>query len=411
MYVDKHHIESHRNRNRKPKMALQSTLALVKPDAHERAAEVLLGAKRTGFEVAQVLETTMTKAQAEEFYSEHKERPFFQDLVEFMCSGPLTAAVLRRSDAIAAWRNTLGPTDPAEAVDSAPSSIRARFGTDKTRNAAHGSDSPASAEREIAFFFPNYSAPTPRTGADAKLYLNETICPLLTRALTEMCAVSPARPVEWLAHFLAGEAGHAPEVGNTSSNGVAHLNGVRAPAKKIYFILGGPGSGKGTQCKMLVEKFGFAHFSAGDLLRAEVASGSKRGEMIGEMIREGQIVPGEITIELLKNAVESSSASGILIDGFPRKLAQAGSFEKDVSDFEFVLFMDCPEEEMEKRLLKRGETSGRTDDNIESIRKRFKTFVETSMPVVEYFEAKGKVRRIDATKPMDEVFAQVEKLF
>ncbi len=393
-------------------MTIESTLALVKPDAHSRANEVLVAAKRAGFEVACLLETTMTVAQAEEFYAEHLERPFFETLVEFMCSGPLTAAVLRRTDAVATWRQTLGPTDPSEARESAPKSVRALFGTDKTRNAAHGSDSTTAAQREISFFFPNYIAPTPRTGADAKLYLNDTVCPMLTKALTEMCNVSPQRPVEWLAHYLAGQAvasgGDAPSI-NTAA--MMNGNGLHKPERRIYFVLGGPGSGKGTQCAKLVEKFGFAHFSAGDLLRAEVKSGSEQGVMIEEMIKEGKIVPGEITINLLKNAISSCNAEGVLIDGFPRKLAQAGAFEKDVSDFEFVLFMDCPEKVMEERLLKRGQTSGRSDDNEATIRKRFRTFVETSMPVVEYFEAKGKVRRIDATQSVEEVFEQVLKLF
>lgn len=190
-----------------------------------------------------------------------------------------------------------------------------------------------------------------------------------------------------------------------------NVNGVHKPERRIFFVLGGPGSGKGTQCVKLAEKFGFAHFSAGDLLRAEVKSGSEQGVMIDEMIKEGKIVPGEITINLLKTAISSSKAEGVLIDGFPRELAQAGSFEKDVSDFEFVLFLDCPEEVMEKRLLKRGQTSGRSDDNEATIRKRFRTFIETSMPVIEYFETKGKVCRIDATQSVEQVFEQVEKLF
>lgn len=168
---------------------------------------------------------------------------------------------------------------------------------------------------------------------------------------------------------------------------------------------------QGTQCARLVEDFHFDHFSAGDLLRAEVKSGSSTGVEIDRMIANGEIVPGDITISLLANAISSSTAPGILIDGFPRKLDQAGAFEKDVSDFAFVLFFDCPEEVMEERLLKRGETSGRVDDNAESIRKRFDTFVKTSMPVIEYYEAKGKVRRVDATKTPDEVYAVVKGFF
>jgi UMP-CMP kinase len=121
----------------------------------------------------------------------------------------------------------------------------------------------------------------------------------------------------------------------------------------------------------------------------------------------------EVTVALLENAMKSAIATQgkkkFLIDGFPRKLNQAHKFENDVCPSTFTLFFDCPEEVMLKRLLKRGETSGRDDDNIESIRKRFRTFAETSYPVVEYFRAQGKVIDVDATNTPDGVYAQVQK--
>lgn len=185
----------------------------------------------------------------------------------------------------------------------------------------------------------------------------------------------------------------------------------------VVFFLGGPGSGKGTQSANLVRDYGFVHLSAGDLLRAEqIREGSQYGAMIKEFITEGKIVPMEVTVALLSNAMADSLANNppsgtkarFLIDGFPRKLDQAVFFEKTVCPSELVLFLDCPEEVMEKRLLKRGETSGRDDDNAESIRKRFRTFVETSMPVVDDFEKKGKVVKVQATGSVDDVFAQVK---
>lgn len=389
-------------------MPVESTFALVKPDAHARAGEILLSAKRAGFEIAHMSTVTMTESKAKEFYAEHADRPFFPALVEFMTSGPATALILRREGAVVGWRELLGPTSPARAREEAPDSLRARFGTDDTRNGTHGSDSAESAAREIAFFFPEFDPPKAHTGTGAKEYLNRTVCPLLTRALTDMCRLAPERPVEWLGHYLLGVSGKEGSTGPESASDAAS---EATPKQRIFFVLGGPGSGKGTQCSNIVEQFGFAHFSAGDLLRAEVKSGSERGVMIGDMIKDGKIVPGEITIELLKNAIAGTDKPGVLIDGFPRKLAQAGAFEKEVSDFEFVLFLDCPENVMEERLLERGQTSGRSDDNAESIRKRFMTFVVTSMPVIEYYEAKGKVHRIDATKSRAEVFDIIKALF
>lgn len=186
----------------------------------------------------------------------------------------------------------------------------------------------------------------------------------------------------------------------------------------VVFFLGGPGSGKGTQSANLVHDYGFVHLSAGDLLRAEqIREGSQYGELIKTYIREGKIVPMEITVALLSNAMADSLATAppptgtkarFLIDGFPRKLDQAVFFEEMVCPSELVLFLDCPEEVMEKRLLKRGETSGRDDDNAESIRKRFRTFVETSMPVVHAFEKQDKVVSVKATGSVEEVYAVVK---
>jgi len=182
----------------------------------------------------------------------------------------------------------------------------------------------------------------------------------------------------------------------------------------IIFVLGGPGSGKGTQCAKLVKDFGFKHLSAGDLLREEQdRPGSEFGDLIKSYIKEGQIVPMEVTIQLLENAItktiDEQGNRKFLIDGFPRKMDQALSFEESVCPSKFTLFFDCPEDVMQERLLDRGKTSGRSDDNIESIKKRFKTFVETSMPVVDMYEKEGRVVKVEATKGPDEVYEEVKQ--
>ncbi|EKG14756.1 Adenylate kinase [Macrophomina phaseolina MS6] len=181
----------------------------------------------------------------------------------------------------------------------------------------------------------------------------------------------------------------------------------------VIFVLGGPGAGKGTQCSNLTRDYTFKHLSAGDLLREEQErAGSEFGEMIKEYIREGKIVPMEVTIQLLENAMKAAIASEnkkkFLIDGFPRKLDQAHAFENSVCPAKFTLFFDCPESTMEERLLNRGKTSGRADDNIDSIRKRFKTFIETSMPVVDEFASQGRVVKVDATQTPEEVYEVVK---
>jgi len=141
------------------------------------------------------------------------------------------------------------------------------------------------------------------------------------------------------------------------------------------------------------------------------------GEMIKDYIKDGKIVPMEVTVQLLENAItevvhkDPAGKGKILIDGFPRKMDQALKFEETVCPSKFVLFFDCPEAEMQKRLLNRGKTSGRSDDNAKSIKKRFKVFVETSMPVVDYFEGQGRVVKVVATKTPEEVYKETrEKL-
>eukprot|EP00127_Corallochytrium_limacisporum_P003678 Clim_evm10s152 gene=Clim_evmTU10s152 len=183
---------------------------------------------------------------------------------------------------------------------------------------------------------------------------------------------------------------------------------------KVIFVLGGPGAGKGTQCERMVSEFDFVHLSAGDLLRAERADPtSKNGQLIDEYIKEGKIVPVEITVQLLKNAMEASDKSKFLIDGFPRNNDNLDGWYKvmgDAANVEAVLFFDCPEETCLERALKRGETSGRTDDNVESWRKRYRTFVNDSLPIVNVFKEKGIVHNISSVPSPDEVFVEVTKV-
>ncbi|XP_024983507.1 UMP-CMP kinase 3-like isoform X2 [Cynara cardunculus var. scolymus] len=132
--------------------------------------------------------------------------------------------------------------------------------------------------------------------------------------------------------------------------------------------------------------------------------------MIQNMISEGKIVPSEVTIKLLEKAIVENENDKFLIDGFPRNEENRAAFESVTGITpEFVLFFDCSEEEMERRLLSRNQ--GRVDDNIDTIRKRFKVFVESSLSVIDYYNSKGKVRKIDAAKPVGEVFEAVKAVF
>ncbi|KAJ3105463.1 bifunctional uridylate/adenylate kinase [Phlyctochytrium planicorne] len=197
-------------------------------------------------------------------------------------------------------------------------------------------------------------------------------------------------------------------VGGKKGLGLAPL----AKDTSVVFVLGGPGAGKGTQCANLVRDYGFEHLSAGDLLREERnRKGSPYGELINNYIKEGKIVPFEITIALLHAAMQKSSSKRFLVDGFPRAMDQAEAFEKEVCKSKWVLYFECPEEEMLKRLMKRGETSGRIDDNIESIKKRFATFRDTSYPVIEHYGKLGKVKTVSCKNTVDGVYKETKAIF
>ncbi|XP_027355133.1 probable UMP-CMP kinase 2 isoform X3 [Abrus precatorius] len=142
----------------------------------------------------------------------------------------------------------------------------------------------------------------------------------------------------------------------------------------ITFVLGGPGSGKGTQCEKIVATYGFKHLSAGDLLRREMVSESEFGSMILNTIREGRIVPSEVTVKLILREMESSDNNKFLIDGFPRSEENRIAFEQIIeAEPNMVLFFDCPEEEMVKRVLSRNQINavGTVDEIFEQVRPVF----------------------------------------
>ena len=131
---------------------MSRTLAIIKPDAVKKnvAGEIIAQIQQAGFKVLGMQLTRMSVEQAQEFYAVHKERPFYGELVNFMCSGPVVPIALEKENAVADFRTLIGSTDPAEAAEG---TIRKRFASSKGENAIHGSDSDDNAKNEIAFFF------------------------------------------------------------------------------------------------------------------------------------------------------------------------------------------------------------------------------------------------------------------
>lgn len=194
------------------------------------------------------------------------------------------------------------------------------------------------------------------------------------------------------------------------------------PICEVVFVLGGPGAGKGTQCQLVQDRLkdGWVHLSAGDLLRAERQAGGELGDLINAKIANGELVPSFITVRCLEKAmVEEFHAKGttkFLIDGFPRSKENMQAWEEGAVSrdhtIKFVLDFECPEEVLVGRLLARGKDSGRSDDKIEVIRKRFRTHQESAVPIIGYFQQTGTtVHKIDSAMPVEKVYQHVQALF
>ncbi|XP_041090347.1 adenylate kinase isoenzyme 1 isoform X2 [Polyodon spathula] len=203
-------------------------------------------------------------------------------------------------------------------------------------------------------------------------------------------------------------------MGNSCSSDLATKVGSVSKAdklknSKIIFVVGGPGSGKGTQCERIVQKYGYTHLSTGDLLRAEVSSGSERGKKLSAIMEKGELVPLDTVLDMLKDAMiaKVDVSKGFLIDGYPREVKQGEEFEKKIGAPTLLLYIDAGAETMVKRLLKRGETSGRVDDNEETIKKRLDTYYKATEPVIAFYEGRGIVRKMNAEGSVDDVFGQV----
>jgi UMP-CMP kinase len=194
---------------------------------------------------------------------------------------------------------------------------------------------------------------------------------------------------------------------------------VDLPVCEVAFVLGGPGAGKGTQCQLLQERLeGWVHLSAGDLLRAERTAGGELGGLINAKIAAGALVPSSITVKLLENAMikafAESKTQKFLIDGFPRSHENMQAWEDTMSNhtIKFVLDFECPEEVLVGRLLERGQNSGRSDDTIDVIRKRFQTFQKESVPIIEHLRKNGTtVHKIASDQGVEQVYNKTVVLF
>ncbi len=178
-------------------------------------------------------------------------------------------------------------------------------------------------------------------------------------------------------------------------------------------LFGPPGSGKGTQAKNLVDKFNLVHISTGDLFRYEMSNNTPLGKKAKEFIANGELVPDEVTIGMLENKVkQSQGAAGFIFDGYPRNIPQSEALDRILAENQYslsgLIALKVDEEEIVQRIINRGKTSGRSDDNDDSvIRHRIGVYNKETTPVFDYYSKQNKSHLINGLGTIDEIFQRI----
>lgn len=177
-------------------------------------------------------------------------------------------------------------------------------------------------------------------------------------------------------------------------------------------IFGAPGSGKGTQSEELIRRYGFRHISTGELLRAEIKAQTELGQAAAGYINEGHLVPDSLIVDMMEKLISTLvDTEGIIFDGFPRTIPQAEAMETMLAHHgwkvDIVLNLQVPEEMLIERLLNRGKISGRSDDNIEAIRKRLDVYANETAPLVDFFTRKNVLHNVVGTGTIEEIALRI----
>ena len=182
---------------------------------------------------------------------------------------------------------------------------------------------------------------------------------------------------------------------------------------KNIVIFGAPGSGKGTQSEKMIEKYGFGHISTGDVLRDQIKKGTELGKTAKSYIDNGQLIPDDLMVSILADVYDTFGPDhkGVIFDGFPRTIPQAEALKKMLADrghkVAAMIELDVPEDELMKRLIKRGQESGRSDDNAETIKKRLDVYHNQTAPLIDWYKKEGTHHHIQGLGELDRIFGDI----
>ena len=178
-------------------------------------------------------------------------------------------------------------------------------------------------------------------------------------------------------------------------------------------LFGAPGSGKGTQSAKLIDEYGLYHISTGELLRDHIKRDTPLGRTANEYISKGQLIPDDLMIDILDHTLEQEAKgkAGVVFDGFPRTIAQADALkellEKRGTTLHAVIGLEVPEDELVERMIKRGQETGRADDNVETIKNRLKVYHDQTAPLIEWYKAEGIHHHINGLGELPRIFGDI----
>ncbi len=181
-------------------------------------------------------------------------------------------------------------------------------------------------------------------------------------------------------------------------------------------LFGPPGSGKGTQSSLIVEKYNLKHLSTGDILREEIKKQTELGVIADSYIKNGQLVPDKMIIDILLKNIDDDDKeyNGIILDGFPRTLVQAEALEQILHrhkyEIDMLIELHLEDDVLIQRLLTRGETSGRSDDNLEAIKKRLEVYKTQSRPASKFYQSLDKYAEVNGLGTIDEIFGRISEV-
>ncbi len=178
-------------------------------------------------------------------------------------------------------------------------------------------------------------------------------------------------------------------------------------------LFGAPGSGKGTQSAKIIDQYGLYHISTGEVLRDHIARGTELGKTADRYISKGQLIPDDLMVSILENVLdnEANAKKGVVFDGFPRTIPQAEALREMLArrgtEVHAVIGLEVPEEELVERLLNRGKTTGRADDNLETIKNRLDVYHNQTQPLQQYYTKEGKYHPVNGSGLVDEIFNDI----